>query len=158
LDVRNPHGDGAAAHAEVGASALIQHDGLLLIPQRVTEGASGEAGAHTHVFAAAGAVRQDDGAAGAGTVFFPQARPSDDIIIIEIVDLLPIRRIPAKAEERVQLCAHRTDMVMGNAVIIPVKDTGKAIPAQEDQRVSERLEPALYPGGERLSGLSVCQS
>ena len=44
---------------------------------------------------------------------------------------------------------------MGNAVIIPVKDTGNTIPAQEDQRVSERLEPALYPGGERLARLGI---
>ena len=118
--------------AEVGASALIQHDGLLLVSQRVPEGASGEAGAHAHVFAAAGAVRQDDGAAGAGAVLLPQARPADDVVIVEIVDLLPVRRIPAKAEERVQLRAHRADLVMGNAVIIPVEDAGKAFPAQED--------------------------
>src|SRR5699024_2415945 len=102
FDIRNPDGNGAAAHAEVGASALIQHDGLLLIPQRVTEGTSGEAGAHAHGFAASGAVRQDDGTAGAGTILFSQARPADDVIIIEIVGLLPIRRIPAKAEESLQ--------------------------------------------------------
>ena len=74
-----------------------------------------------------------------------QARPADDVGIIEIVCLLSPGAVSTQGEQSVQLPADGIDPVMRNAVIIPLENTGRAALAQEDQRIGKGLEPALNP-------------
>jgi len=123
-----------------------------LTAQQVHKRPPGKLDAHAHALLPAVAVAQQHRKAGTGVLLVSGADPAHHILVVKIVGLFPPGPLLPGLEQKLQTL-HWLDTVVGNAVLVPIKDAGGAVLPQENQRISQWLEPLLNPGLKRLSRL-----
>ena len=88
-------------------------------------------------------------------LFVPFSRPTNHIIIIEIIMLFAIGKTFTEFHHFVKHSFFRSNLIMWNSIIITIEYTWVSILTKHGKRIRMWLKPILYPRLQRLSRLCI---